>query len=240
VIEDRPTGASLSRGALLVPISVLAAVLVVVGGRYGLHRDEWYFVEAGRHPAPAYPDQPALVPLAASQWYDVVHGSVWAFRLVPAVVAALVVALAAWTCQEVGGDRTAQVIAAASTATCSTLLAAGHLFSTTVVDLAVTTAAVAALVRAVRTEAARDWLAWGALVGVALNVKLLPAVVMTCCLMALALAAPVLMWQASHAWPQLQVARGIAAGGSGTSADRWLLAPLQLTTTGPLPFWILG
>jgi Dolichyl-phosphate-mannose-protein mannosyltransferase len=261
VIEVRPTGESLSRGVLLVPISVLAVVLVVVGGRYGLHRDEWYFVEAGRHPAPAFPDQPALVPLAASQWFDVVHANVWAFRLVPAAVAALVVALAAWTCQELGGDRRAQVVTAAGTASCSTLLAAGHLFSTTVVDIAVTTAAVAALVRSVRTGAARDWLAWGALVGLALNVKLLPAVVMTCCLMALvlvgprdrlrspwpylgglvalALAAPVLTWQASHDWPQLQVARGIAAGGSGTSADRWLLAPLQLTTTGPLTFWIL-
>jgi 4-amino-4-deoxy-L-arabinose transferase-like glycosyltransferase len=253
--------ASSGRAAVLAPALGLVAVLMTVGGRYGLHRDEWYFVEAGHHPAAAYPDQPALAPIAASLWYGVVHGNVWAFRLAPALVAALVVALAVCTCHQLGGDRRAQVATAAATATCSTLLATGHLFSTTVVDIAVTTAAVAALIRAVRTGSARDWLTWGALVGLALNVKLLPAVVMTCCLLALvlagprdwlrsrwpylggvlalALAAPVLVWQASNGWPQLQVAAGIAAGGSGTSAERWLVAPLQLTTTGPLTFWIL-
>jgi hypothetical protein len=39
---------------------------------------------------------------------------------------------------------------------------------------------------------------------------------------------PYLVWQASHGWPELAIARSIASGGSGTSAPRWALLPLQL------------
>ena len=54
--------------------------------------------------------------------------------------------------------------------------------------------------------------------------------------------APYLVWQASHGWPQLAVARSIAGGSSGTSAPRWLLLPEQLGLISPYlaPVWITG
>jgi hypothetical protein len=48
------------------------------------------------------------------------------------------------------------------------------------------------------------------------------------------LAAPNLLWQAANGWPQIEMGRQIAAGSSGTSADRGLVVPLQLLQVGPL------
>jgi hypothetical protein len=52
-------------------------------------------------------------------------------------------------------------------------------------------------------------------------------------LFATVLAAPYLLWQAHHGWPQLDVARGISDGQSGTSAPRALFVPFQFLLAGP-------
>jgi hypothetical protein len=59
---------------------------------------------------------------------------------------------------------------------------------------------------------------------------------------ALAMWAPYLGWQASHGWPELTVARSIAAGHSGTSAPWWLILPEQLLLVPVYfaPVWITG
>jgi hypothetical protein len=53
---------------------------------------------------------------------------------------------------------------------------------------------------------------------------------------------PYLLWQARHGWPELAVARSIAAGGSGTSEPRLLFVPFQLALVSPYlaPVWIAG
>ena len=256
---------SLPRWSPLVPAGLLTALLAAFGGRYGYHRDELYFLEAGHHPAWGYPDQPALVPLLARGWDVVVGGSLWGFRLLPALISGAVVMLAAATCREVGGTSTADAAtAAAATATASTLLATGHLFSTTTFDVAATSALVLLLLRALRLGGARPWLVLGAATGLALHIKTLPGVVLACCAVglvvcgprrplasvwpwaasaiALAIAAPVVVWQATHGWPQIALARAIAAGSSGTSVERWVVVPLQALLVGPLlmPLFAVG
>ncbi len=84
----------------------------------------------------------------------------------------------------------------------------------------------------------------------------LPAILLACCLAGLllagprpplatpgpylaglvfaGLAAPNLIWQAAHGWPQLQVAANIAAGQSTSSASRWQIIPFQLVMIGPI------
>src|SRR4249920_3316382 len=51
-------------------IGIIAAaalgIEMAVSARYGYHRDELYFQQAGQHPALGYVDQPALTPLAAA------------------------------------------------------------------------------------------------------------------------------------------------------------------------------
>ncbi len=61
-------------------------------------------------------------------------------------------------------------------------------------------------------------------------------------LVAAVMVAPYVVWQASHGFPQLDVAQGIADGDSGTSASRLVFLPMQLLLVGPwlAPLWITG
>ncbi len=254
--EGTPPGPwGLARGAW-VAAACLVAVLVAAGGRYGFHRDELYFVEAGHHPAFGYPDQPPLVPLLATAWHTVTGGSLWAFRVLPALVAGAAVLVAAATSRRLGGTAADQTWTATATALATGVVAVGHLFSTSTFDLALTAGCVLLLLRALDLDTRRSWVALGLLAGLALQVKTLPATVLAACGVALLLAgprrplrrpgpwiaaglavllaAPNLIWQAVHGWPQLALSRAIAAGSSGTSVDRWAVVPFQLLLVGPV------
>ena len=60
--------------------------------------------------------------------------------------------------------------------------------------------------------------------------------------LAAAIVAPNLWWQATNGWPQLTLSAAIAAGGSGTSESRWLFLPYQFVLVSPLlvPVWLCG
>lgn len=110
-------------------------VLVAFAGRYGYHRDELYFLEAGRHLAWGYPDQPPLAPLMARLMDDLAPGSVTVLRLPSAVVAASIVPVTAALTRQFGGERGAQLLAAGSVGVSLILVGAGHTLSTMTFNL---------------------------------------------------------------------------------------------------------
>jgi 4-amino-4-deoxy-L-arabinose transferase-like glycosyltransferase len=232
----------------------LAGLLVAFSGRYGYHRDELYFLAAGRHLAWGYPDQPAFVPLLARLMSGLAPGSLVVLRLPSAVAAAALVLLTALIARELGAERRAQVIAAACIAVAPLVIGSGHLLSTTTFDLPAWALATWLVLRILRTGDDRLWLAVGLVTGAGLFDSDLIALLMLSVVaglviagprrpfrspwlyaggaIALALWAPYLAWQASHGWPELAIARSIAAGGSGTSAPRWQIVPFQLVLVG--------
>ncbi|WP_282784438.1 MULTISPECIES: glycosyltransferase family 39 protein [unclassified Nocardia] len=244
---------------------VFAAVLGVFADRYGYHRDEMYFLAAGRRLDWGYADQPPLTPLIARGVSAVDADSLVLLRL-PAIAAATVVVICAGlAARELGGGKAAQTVASASVAAAALVMAAGHLFGTTIIDLAVWSGVVVLLLRLLRSEAdPRLWLAVGALAGVGLLNKALiavPLVVTAVCfaaigprkifatryfplavLIAVLLVSPYLLWQARHGWPQWEVSRSLAGGSSGTSDTPLTFVLLQLGLIGPLlvPLWAFG
>ncbi len=258
-----PLRPPVSRRGLAVLAAGLAALLVAAAGRYGYHRDELYFLRAGRELAFGYVDQPPLTPLLARLMDSLAPGSLVALRLPSALAAGAVVLLAGLLAREFGGGRAAQLLAAASTAGAAVLLAVGHLLSTATLDVLAWTLLCWLLVRALR-NGGRSWLLVGLAAGVALQNKTLAAFLLAAVLggllmagpravlrsgwpwaaaaVALLLWAPNLVWQAVHGFPQLELSAAIAAGGSGTSEPWFLFLPMQLVLVSPFlwPVWAAG
>lgn len=245
-------------GAVAVAVT---AALLAVAGRYGYHRDELYFLEAGRHLAWGYVDQPPLTPLVARVATELADGSLVGLRAFPAVATGLTVLVTALLARELGAGTRAQVFAAACVAAAAFPLAVGHLLATSTFDLLAWAAVCWLVLRALRGG---SWLLVGVVAGVGLQNKALVAFLLAALLAGLLLAGPrgvlrrpgpwlagavalvlwlpFLVWQAGRGWPLLALSEAIAGGSSGSSEPWWLFVPFQLVLVGVLlaPVWVAG
>ena len=245
----------------LVAAAAFGAELAV-SARYGYVRDELYFLAAGHHLAFGYVDQPPLTPVLARLAELAGGGTLAGFRVLPAFVLAAVVMLTAGMSRALGAGRTGQLLAALAVATCGEYLGIGHELTTSTPDLLFWTVTLYLGVRLLASRDPRWWLAIGACAGIGAEAKwniafLLAAMaagfglsrpargllasryLLAGVLIAVALAAPDLLWQAMHGWPNLAVF-GALQGSAGQ--NRLLYWPAQLGFTGPVlaPVWVSG
>ena len=239
------------------PITVaavaVAGVLLAVAGRYGWHRDELYFLAAGKHLAWGYIDQPPLTPAVARLAHEVAPGNLYLLRLLPALTTGLTVAFGGLIAHELGANRRGQVFGALALATGGFALGAGHLLSTAATDLCAWFALLWLFARILRTTDGRLWVAFGGVAGVALlNKDLVPLLAISLLVglaverrwdvlatpwlpagmaLALVIALPNLLWQADHGWPQADMADALAERLAGE--NRATLLPAQLLFIGP-------
>jgi energy-converting hydrogenase Eha subunit E len=248
-----------------VPLAAaVTVVLIAFAGRYGYHRDELYFLAAGEHLAWGYADQGPLTPFVAHVMNAIADGSLTVLRVPSALMAGAIVLLTGLLTRELGGSRRAELIAAACTAVGVVFLSVGHLLSTTTFDLLAWTLLTYLVVRAVRRGDDRLFVPAGLVMGLALLNKPLIAFLAAGLLAGVAIAgprqlirspwvwagaaialvmwSPWLIWQTDHGWPQVDVSRDIAAGGSTSSEPRWALVPFQVLLVSPFlaPVWIAG
>lgn len=247
----------------MVPVAAVAstviAVLLAVARRYGWHRDELYFLAAGRHLAWGYVDQPPFTPAIARLCDVVAPGNLVALRTFPALAAAGTVVLGALIVRELGADRRTQVLAAAAVAGGGFALGSGHLLSTAAFDLLAWMMLLWITTRLLRTGSTRLWVAFGVVAGLALmNKDLVPLLIASLAIgliadrrfdllrtwwlaagvgVASVIAAPNLIWQAQHGWPQLAMAHALSARLAGV--NRATLIPLQAVMLGVPLLWPL-
>ncbi|GAA2810714.1 glycosyltransferase family 39 protein [Saccharopolyspora taberi] len=217
-----------------------AVVLVHVAvSPFGEHWiDEVYMLAAGKyHPDWGYADQPPIAPLVAAAMDWLAPGSLPLLRLPAVLVAAAAVPLTALITREFGGDRRAQVIASAATATGLWAALIGHWVTPYTFEPTLWLLLTWLLVRWIRLHHDgrpddRLLLAAGAVTGLTLQTKfqililgaallltmlvfgprrqLARPMLLAAAAIAVLIALPTLIWQANHDWPQLRMGPVVA------------------------------
>ncbi len=219
---------------------VIAAVFVAaelaLSNRYGFLQDELYFIEAGRHLAFGYVDQPPAGPLL-TRLTDILGVSPAVVRIIPALAGGAVVVMAARFAALFGAGRFGQVLAALATACTPVLVGADHIGNTTPLDLLAWTAVLLCVATALLRDRPRWWLGAGVVTGVGLEADNLLALLLIGLALGLLVTqyrpllgtrwpwlgagiaaviwAPNLIWQATHGWPQLAMAAALHQQNTG-------------------------
>ena len=163
------------RPLALRPLLALATVKLLlwaaVGGRYGFHRDELYYLVGGRHLDLGYVDHPLLVPWLARISESLFGLSLMPLRLLSTLASAAVVGGAGALAARLGGGRRAQLLAGLAVLVCPFFLMTQNLFQTVPFDQLVWTAALLALAGLLATGVGRRWLLFGLVTGIGLLTK---------------------------------------------------------------------
>ncbi len=251
----------LDRPELVLGLATLALHLWV-NGAYGYFRDELYFVVCGRHPAWGYTDQPPLTPLIA--WAsDAAFHSLRGLRLVPAIACAATVALTAHAARLLGGGLYARWLAGLAVLGGGALQFFGVCLTTDSLQPLAWLAIGLLIVKTERDEEPRLWLAAGVIAGVAFLAKYTVALYLVslaagllatpqrrllarwepwaAALIALAIAAPNLIWQAANGWPFVAHTAVLAAEKNiPLSPVSFLLQGVLTLGPASAPVWIAG
>src|SRR3989442_14151635 len=122
--------------ALVFVIALAGVVLhLATGWRYGLFRDEFYYLACANHLDWGYVDHPPLSIVVLAGVRALLGDSLLAVRLVPALLFGLLVWLAACLARELGGGPFAQSLAALSVAIAPVYLALTGFYSMNALDL---------------------------------------------------------------------------------------------------------
>ncbi|HWD05584.1 MAG TPA: glycosyltransferase family 39 protein [Amycolatopsis sp.] len=261
---ERPAAARrapFAAGGVALVALVQATVLTALSGGYGFHRDELYFVAAGKRLAWGYVDQPPLTPALARLATSLFGETPAGLRVVATVAAVATVVVLALVARELGGGSTVQVVTAVVTALSGYVVVVSHMLATNSVDELVW-ATLCLFAIKLLTGDTRWWLAIGAITGIGLlNKWLVPLLLLAlgvsvlitgprwifrtwwfpaAVALALALVTPVLVWEAHHGFPMITFAGGISAQDGGDNRLRFV--PLQLVYLSPVlvPVWVAG
>ncbi len=211
----------------------LVALQLLCGGRYGLFRDEFYYLACAERLAWGYVDHPPLSIAVLALVRSALGDSLLAVRLVPALLAGVLVLLAARLAREMRAGRFAQALAALGVVIAPQYLVLGGYYSMNAFDLVFWALGALLVARLANGADERLWLALGAVLGLGLLNKLSVvffgaglalALVLTplrrhlarpyiwlAGLLAAALFLPHVLWQVREGWPTLEFIRNAQA-----------------------------
>jgi len=232
--------------------------------RYGYFRDAMYYLACGEHLAWGYVDHPPLIALLAWITAHTLGTSLRAILLWPALTGVARILLVAAFARELGARRLGTALAAVLAISPGVWWAMDHQFAMNALEPLFWTGTALVVLRIIKTQSARLWLAFGAIVGLGMENKYSIAVFGFSLLLGLLLTRqrkllftpwllaggavsvliwlPNLLWNVQHHWPFFELMHNVRASGRDM-----LLSPVefvwqQILLINPLsfPFWLAG
>jgi hypothetical protein len=262
-LDDQSPRVSLRPWVYIVAL-IYFALHLATATRYGYFRDALYYLACSEHLAFGYVDQPPLFPLIAWIARHTLGTSLPALIFWPALAGAARIVLVAAFARELGARRYGLALAAVLAATPGVWWSIDHQFGMNAFDPLFWTGCAFVILRMIKTQNPKLWLAFGAIAGLGLENKysivifafalllgllLTPqrALLFTPWLfaggaVALAIFLPNLIWNIQHHWPFLELMHNIRVTGKDVVLPPGAYLKQQILMVHPLsfPFWFGG
>ena len=251
--------------ALVLYLAAVKLLLhLLTSGRYGIFRDELYYLACAEHLDWGYVDQPPLIALIAWIARHLFGSSLLGLRLLPAIAGAALVWLIGKLAREMGGGRFAQALAALATLVVPIFLVFNHWLTMNAFEPLIWMAAAWCVVRAINRDDPRYWLWFGVIIGIGLETKysvvffafgIVAGLLLTKHrrflkskwiwlggLASLLVFLPNLLWLVKHDFPFLELMRNIRHSGRDVARGPIAFIADQALIMNPIlfPLWVGG
>ena len=251
-----------------IPLVLLALGMVLVhmifNGQYGFHRDELDIIMNARHLDWGYVAYPPFTPLIARIGLILFGSSLRGLRVFSAIAQGISIILVGLMTRDLGGRRSAQLLAALAAAIAPVALMAGTLIQYMAFDYLWWIVIAFCFIRLLKTEDPRWWVGIGIGIGLGMMTKytivffvtgLVAATLLTSnrrylrsrwlwmgAGVAILIFLPNLVWQIQHDFISLDFLSAIHARDIAWGRTKDFLPEQILTSTNPftIPFWVAG
>ena len=237
---------------------------LLTAGRYGIFRDELYYLACGEHLDWGYVDQPPLIGLVAWLARHIFDHSLIGLRVIPALAGSATIWLAGKFTREIGGGAFAQMLAALAVIAAPVFLIMHHWVTMNAFEPLLWLGCGWCIVRAINRNEPRCWMGFGLLAGLGLENKYTTAFLIAAAVIGLALTSarrflvtkefwvgalialmmflPNLIWLVRHDFPFLELMHNIRQ----THRDvvrgpvAFVLDQAQIMNPATFPLWLGG
>jgi len=250
-------------GLLLIPAVAQFVLHVATNGRFGLFRDEYYYLACAARPAFGYVDQPPFSIWLLSAWKGLFGDSLQSIRILPALCGSALIVMTGAAAAQLGGGRWAQLLAGVAAAVGAAGLVICGSYSMNSFDLLFWLGAYYLLIRIARTGDGRLWLWMGLVLGLGLfnkiglfvfGLAMLIGLLLTrhrrhfadkrlyiAGLIAAVFIAPYIVWNITHDWATLEFIKNATSGKiTHFSPVDYLQENILEANPFTLPVWVGG